>query len=331
MLISAPLLFVVVSLLSSADRIFGGWTDGFLKSLDWSVLGRPAAGALFGIFIFGAFYALRNRQCAILPKNSRKAVFLDPIAPIIVICSLDLIYALFAYVQFAYLFGGLTSGLPDGFSYAEYARSGFFELVRVTVINLIVLLSGAALADKKNPLRKAQQILSLTLAGFTGLLLFSAAWRMYMYVGAYGLTRLRALTVWGMALILLLLIAAVYKLLRPEFKYFPFFLASCMSAWLVLNFMNVDGLIARYNVDAYLSGRLETIDVGHLTSLSPASIPALIRLSSATEEPTSSPSGNLEDVTGILQAQQTGLSQRLSDWRSWDICSQLAFNALKSR
>lgn len=328
--VSVPLVLTVMSLLSTADSIFGGWTDGLLDSLDWPFLGRPAAGALLGIFVYGTVYALSKRKCAILPKADRKAINLDPIAPVILICALNLIYALFAYVQFAYLFGGLSSGLPAGFSYAEYARSGFFELVRVSMINLAVLLSGTALSDKNNPLWKMQRSLSLTLAGFTGLLLFSAAWRMYMYVNAYGFTRLRALTVWGMALILLLLTASVYKLLRPEFRYFPFFLATCMSAWLALNFINIDGLIARYNVDAYLSGRLETIDVNHLVSLSPAGIPALIRLSSALEEkPDPALSGS--NLPNILNIRQGEISRRLSDWRCWDLTSQLALFALNSR
>jgi uncharacterized protein DUF4153 len=60
--------------------------------------------------------------------------------------ALNLLFLAFVVVQFRYLFGG--EGLVEervGLTYAEYARHGFFELVAVSVLVLVVLLAADAL------------------------------------------------------------------------------------------------------------------------------------------------------------------------------------------
>lgn len=51
---------------------------------------------------------------------------------------LNIIYAIFCFIQISYLFTKMT--LPEGFTYAEYARQGFFELMIVTFINFAIIL-----------------------------------------------------------------------------------------------------------------------------------------------------------------------------------------------
>jgi len=63
-----------------------------------------------------------------------------PITVSTMLILIDLLYAFFIAIQFSYLFGSLRYGLPQNFTYAQYARKGFFELVAVTLINLIILL-----------------------------------------------------------------------------------------------------------------------------------------------------------------------------------------------
>ena len=47
---------------------------------------------------------------------------------------------------------------------------------------------------------------------------------------------------------------------------------------------NVDGMIANYNVDAYLSGKLPTVDVESISDYGISSVPALCRLEEHLEE-----------------------------------------------
>ena len=46
---------------------------------------------------------------------------------------------MFVFIQIKYLFGGQASIAAQGFTYAEYARSGFFELLAVAVIAFVLL------------------------------------------------------------------------------------------------------------------------------------------------------------------------------------------------
>ena len=52
-----------------------------------------------------------------------------------------MLYLLFLAVQSAGLFGGPEYLARRGISYAEWARSGFFQMVGVTVVNLSVTLA----------------------------------------------------------------------------------------------------------------------------------------------------------------------------------------------
>ena len=57
-----------------------------------------------------------------------------------VLAAVAALYLLFLGVQSAGLFGGAEYLAQKGLSYAEWARSGFFQMVGVTVVNLTLLL-----------------------------------------------------------------------------------------------------------------------------------------------------------------------------------------------
>ena len=124
----------------------------------------------------------------------------------------------------------------------------------------------------------AEKALSLLICVLTLVILASAFWRMRLYILAYGLSLLRVMTLWAMAFILLSLVLAVVKVLRPGFKFWPWFAALGLYGWVLFNAANVDARIADYNVDAYLGGRLPQVDIYYLGGLSPSALPALERL-----------------------------------------------------
>ena len=73
----------------------------------------------------------------------------------------------------------------------------------------------------------------------------------------------------------------------------------------------MDGRVADYNVDAYLSGSLEEVDTDYLASLSPEVLPALRRLYEAE------PSEYLAAQIGALESAQPG------GWTEWSLCLPL--------
>ena len=48
---------------------------------------------------------------------------------------------MFCGIQIAVLFAGDVSALPEGMTYAEYAREGFFQLLLVSGINVAVIIT----------------------------------------------------------------------------------------------------------------------------------------------------------------------------------------------
>ena len=79
-----------------------------------------------------------------------------------------------------------------------------------------------------------------------------------------------------------LLCVAVW-ILVPRFPYMQVTVLTALVVGCCTGWMDVDTQVARYNVDAYLSGQLETVDVGHLGSLSEGAVPQLARLLEASD------------------------------------------------
>ncbi len=130
-------------------------------------------------------------------------------APAIVLGVLDLLYGFFLMVQSAALFvGAAYLEQVTGLSYSEYARSGFFQLVFVAILNLIVVLIAFQMSQKSGG---AWKVMRLLMVAMSGLLLTYATYRMTFYVQGYGLSFKRFLTYWGMVMLAIFFLAAVLK------------------------------------------------------------------------------------------------------------------------
>jgi hypothetical protein len=129
--------------------------------------------------------------------------------PGVVMLMLLAAYALFTYVQFTYLFG---STLPVTMTYSEYARDGFGQFVAVTLINFTLL----GLSLTKSEPGKAIRVLQSLLIAASLIVLASAAWRMWLYVDAYGLTMRRVLPLWLMAYFMFLAVVGAVRVFREK-------------------------------------------------------------------------------------------------------------------
>ena len=93
-------------------------------------------------------YSVRRPETAALPKVEGKRWALEPALWLTALAVLDGLYALFLGVQSVALFGGAEYLAHSGISYADYARSGFFQLVWVVFLNLSVLLLAVQLSRR---------------------------------------------------------------------------------------------------------------------------------------------------------------------------------------
>ena len=117
----------------------------------------------------------------------------------------------------------------------------------------------------------------------TMVIVFSAFWRMRLYIQEFGLTLLRMVTLWGILAIFAAMLAALAKAILPKLRIFRILFVFTICTWIGLNYMNVDACIAKYNVNAYRSGAMETLDCHYLSLLSPDALAALEELE--TDDP----------------------------------------------
>ncbi|QOY61262.1 DUF4153 domain-containing protein [Thermophilibacter immobilis] len=299
-------------LLASADAAFGALVGDALDVL----LGADATGRVMDVcrfaivlpmcfsLLFGVLHAQpRPAEAGATWRGPRASV--ASVGTMLVL--LDAVYLAFVVVQSSYLFGGPGAlGLVGG--YAAYARSGFFELVGVAALNLAVVLICIWLrADATRS--RVICTLELALVGSTAVMLVSAAWRMGLYVGEYGLTRLRLLTIWGMVAIAFLLALAVAKALRPRTRLFRAALVGVLGLWLAFALVGPDALIAQVNVYGYLSGSIERVDVDYLGGLSADAVGPIARLACEARDP--------NVAAGAAQARMNVASAaRLQPWQT---------------
>ncbi len=198
--------------------------------------------------------------------------------------------AVFVALQLAYLFGGQDTLAATGVPYAQYARSGFFELVWVAVLAGGLLTIVHAIAARRT---SALVGAGLALVGLTAVILASAQLRLRIYQDAYGWTELRfyvlATIVWlavGIGVTLVLLAQDRMRWLLH---------ALAIAALVVLGGINVVGpsrLIAEENVARVLDPSLvpadgkSGLDVTCATRLGDDAIPALVRALPALERAT---------------------------------------------
>ena len=146
--IALPIIAIFASLLASADVIFGQRLEDLIKWLNIEnlpelifrfvyivVIGYALAGVVLHASTESKDEKLANENKPYLPQ------FLGHVESTIVLGSVVALFTAFVVIQFQYFFGGQTNIHIDGYTYAEYARRGFGELVTVAFFALLMLLT----------------------------------------------------------------------------------------------------------------------------------------------------------------------------------------------
>lgn len=280
LLITIPLLAVVLALLASADAVFHSLFEELGDRLHelspgrslWKLLRTLVLALLIASGLYFIAETPASQEADTPKKRPAPLYFLLPSV------LLDVVYLLFCAIQIKYLFGGAEAAAMAG-SWAEYAREGFFQLVAVAMINLSVCLLGShkdTLAGRGGFVLRAANGLMLLL---TLVILTSAFRRMQLYIQAYDLSILRLMTLWGMLAILVGLLTAGWKLLRPDFRFFRVFAPFVLVSWCLFCLIGPGHITAEYNMARYAqSGYTEDLDRSYLVELGPAALPALYEL-----------------------------------------------------
>ena len=299
LLITVPLFIIVATLLSSADYFFRQITDGILRAINFS----NVFGVIFRVtFWYFAVYMLVSFLCK---KNITEAVkdhrTGEPILAITVTSMLSVMYLIFSVIQVMGLFLGQLK-LPKGYTSAEYAREGFFQLLAVAILNLVIVLLCMAFFRESKVLKAVLTIMSLC----TFIMIASSAMRMILYVQVYNLTFLRILVLWALAVLFLLFVGVVIQIFYKDFPLFRYGMTVVTILYIGLAFSHPDWIIAKYN----LANHDGSLDYHYLAELSADAAPA--PRSAATAEARAMPLAS----TVMTRVTPEVSNRRMNSWES---------------
>jgi len=306
LLLAIPVLLIFTLLLSQADPIFDqGVRDFFaffrienVVELIWrAILICILAYILSGVYL----HSLRddNESDLLGDRPGWLPRFLGFTEAAVVLGTLNLLFISFVVIQFQYFFGGSDSLESLGYTYAEYARRGFGELVTVAFFALLLYLAFSAVTKRE---AGAQQtgfsLMGVLMALLVGVMLVSSWQRLMLYEGAYGFTRLRTYTHLFIPWLGALLIVVVALEATGRQRYLALvMLVAGLGFVATLNIANVDALIVRRNlaradhtIESESTGDISrggdgsgrTTDIYYLANLSTDAIPPLARAFTAS-------------------------------------------------
>ncbi|WP_068497900.1 DUF4153 domain-containing protein [Paenibacillus kribbensis] len=291
LLIALPLLFIIVSLLASADGMFEELLSGIPAWIGTWSFGSGMLRLIWVCFFTFCFFCYlwgfmhpaprdteREVQSPAVPYHEPVAIKFDPVITATVLIVMNLVYVVFVVLQFGYLFGAWEGALPEGTSYAEYARRGFGELVMVTGINFVLMISVLKWTEfSSGILQKINSGLLYILVGCSGVMLYSGYTRLVMYEEAYGYTYTRYLVHAFMIFLGLLLLIAAVRIHIRQLPLAKYYIVLALVAYVVVNYVGIDVRIAENNLERYRT--TSVIDKEYLSGLSADAVPLLIEFS----------------------------------------------------
>ncbi|MFI3199966.1 MAG: DUF4173 domain-containing protein [Eubacteriales bacterium] len=238
--ISIPIVFVMASLLISSDYI--------MLNIATDLFSQVSLNDLFGItfttiamFVF-TYAWLTYLLKGTLRTNVTKLKRSNPIIILSVTLPLTLLYLFYSGIQILYLFLG-NLALPNDYTYAEYAREGFFQLLVVCAFNLILVLVAIHLFQRSNFVNAILTCISLC----TYIMLISSGIRMIMYIRFYYMTYLRILVLWALVVLFFILSGTVCSIYKQNFPLFRYAMLTVTICYFALSFSKPDYVIAKIN------------------------------------------------------------------------------------
>jgi hypothetical protein len=303
--ITCALVFVFGGLFAGADPAFDRLVQNLVPSMDTEdIVSRTVVFVLVLVFVLGGGYLVRFPPTfdALAPAPGKPVRRWEWAVPLAV---LDGLFLAFVAVQATVLFGGHAHVLAtEGLTYAEYARQGFWQLLWVSALTVLVIAvvirvaSRAAGAD-----RRMLRLLVGTLCATSIVVVVSAIHRMWVYQDAYGFSteRLMVITIEMWLGTVFVLIAAAGVRMSGGLGAPPAcggersdrgidsggwlpraVLLAGVVALLGLAALNPERLIADRNIDRF--ERTGQLDAAYLSGLSSDIDPALQRLPQAVRQ-----------------------------------------------
>jgi Nitric oxide reductase large subunit len=247
--ISIPLVLTICGLLASADEVFRSFFEWIFENL----LSVDAILIIFiAIIAYGLIYSFICSSVTTSEIDEKERTKLPTMVAITFTSIIALIYIGFCALQVSYLFNGYS----DGLTYSQFAREGFFELLAVSAINLIMVIICIEVFEKSKKL----DVILIIISAYTYILIGSSAYRMLLYVDAYELTFLRIFVLWFLAVLTIWMTGAIIYIKKRNWNYFKFSILVIATMYLIFVYVNPDQIIIEYNVKHNKEITLEDVE-----------------------------------------------------------------------
>lgn len=246
-IIVTVVVVIVIILLASADIVFASIFSGIKNILENisipSLIVRIAICIAVYFIVLSIILALQTKD----EENSKDIVkkkHKDKFTIKMLLVALNIVYLVFCYIQITSLFINVNSN--GMFNYAQYARTGFFQLMFVSFINFVIIL----ISNKNNENRdRFLKIANSFLIVFTIIIVISSMFRMYMYESVYGLTYLRIFVYIILATELLIFIPTTIYVYNSKFDLLKWGGIIATFVYVVINFANLENIIINRNLN----------------------------------------------------------------------------------
>lgn len=318
--ISIPVLFLVLNLLISADthfeRIIGDFPRWFDIVSSENIF-RGIVILIYTLAFFGLLQVLIQRKIQIIDQENKKAfINFDHITALTVLVLINAVYILFVAVQFKYFFSGTLQG---DYTFAQYARRGFFELLFVTLINLsITVFALTFVTAARENAKKFMQIMLSVLILSSVVILCSAFMRMLMYEDAYGFTFTRVLVHSFMIFLLIIFAYTMVKVWLERISLIHFYFISGLLYYTCINIININQIVVNENIGRY--EQTGKIDIDYLDDFSYTGVLALIDLYEKDLK--------IKGLPELLKEEQTFVKTETTSWQSYNLTRNLAYKKL---
>lgn len=324
LVLGIPAMGVILPLMIKSDAAFALLIDKVFGQIG-TLLIHLILALILTPLLAGLLFALRHKLQNPPAKGSSVRIIVSPI-----LCGffglLSFFYLFYLFSQLTYFFSAFRQILPEDYSYADYARQGFFELCGISVINFTLMFCAFTLVKKKEEatdIPGSVKGFGIFISLFNLVLVGTAISKMILYIQNYGLSELRVLTTVFMVMMGIAFICLIVRLIAPKFPYMAVWLILCTLIGIGVLYADVNTTIARYNTEAYLSGNLDTVDVKTLKDLGSAAVPYLDRLYREAEDP--SVQWAAKSALSSLKSNQSE-----SDFRRFNLTKYRAAKVLKN-
>lgn len=261
-LLALPFLLIFLALFANADVLV---LRAIRQIVQMDTVSLIIRRSIFGIIVAGYLAALASVvRVPRAPRTTQSATTGGTVAGFFF--ALDVLFVVFLLIQAVELFGGQAFRASHGITYAEYARSGFFELLAAAGLATALVLAWFPRIVDAGVGRRARAAAFGFLIG-TGLVAASSVWRIILYARVYGLTLSRT---YAFIVVVTIVIGLSMLWLALRGRRDRAWLHHSLSVLAIAVFtmtmtLPIERIVAEWNVQRYIRGERKEFDLRYIT------------------------------------------------------------------